>query len=238
MALATQLRPTDRPVVVFDFDGTVCLGDGPVLAYAQEAFAGMPADAADAAQEAFERWMSGDRAAAPDAPDAYVALAAIARPVLGEDLHLAYLASRERLRRDPLGIHPPEGLGALLDDLGAEGCARVLLTNSPAVGMEEALDALGVRDRFDQIVIQGRKRRLMEHHLLTVLGGQDPRRLVSVGDNLVNDVSPALRIGARGLLITGAWGSSDVTGTVHGAQLAPTLAEHAPALRDFAQMHC
>ncbi|WP_165831817.1 HAD family hydrolase [Brachybacterium endophyticum] len=230
--LATAARPVRRPVVVFDFDGTVCLGEGPVLAYAEAACDRMePADA-ERVRAGFQDWLQGD--AAEQHGDAYVALAALARPILGEQLSEAYLDSRRRLVEEDLGVHPPEGLTQLLDDLEAADCERVLLTNAPATGMEHTLAHLGVRTRFDQIVVSARKPSRMPTHLRTLLADQPPHRLASIGDNWTNDVAPAVELGALGLLVTGAWGSSALPPEADAALRAPQLADLAPTLRSFA----
>lgn len=230
--LATALHPAGGPVVLFDFDGTVCLGDGPVLAYAEAAFARMdPSDAAPL-RSRFEDWMAGR--SDDHHSDAYVALAALARPFLGSGLSEAYLDSRLRLVHDDLGVRPPEGLIDLLDELAEAGIGRALLTNSPAVGMDETLAHLGVRERFDQIVVGAKKPYRMPVHLRALLGDEPEHHLVSIGDNWRNDVAPAVAIGAVGMLITGAWGDSALPPEALAAQRGDQLSDLLPSLRRFA----
>jgi FMN phosphatase YigB (HAD superfamily) len=231
-SLSTAARPSTRPVVLFDFDGTVCLGDGPVLAYAEAAYTRMEAAEAERVRVEFEAWMRGES----DGPyhDAYGAIAGLARPVIGDRMSEAYMDSRRRLVEDDLGVRPPEGLHDLLDVLAEADCERVLLTNSPAVGMPETLEHLGVDHRFEQIVVSGHKPKRMQEHIRTLLGDQPAHRLASVGDNARNDVVPALELGARGFLITGSWGSVSAAARTEGAVLGHSLAELVPALRTFA----
>ncbi|UQN30943.1 HAD family hydrolase [Brachybacterium kimchii] len=230
--LSTSLHPAGGPVVVFDFDGTVCLGDGPVLAYAEAACARMQADDARSVRSRFEDWMAGR--SSDHHADAYVALAALARPILGAELSEAYLDSRRRLVHDDLGVRPPEGLLDLLDELSEAGVRRALLTNSPAVGMDETLVHLGVRGRFDQIVVGAKKPSRMPEHLRAVLGDEPAHHLVSIGDNWRNDVAPAVDLGAVGMLITGAWGDSALPPQALAVQRGHQLSELLPALRRFA----
>lgn len=218
--------------MLFDFDGTVCLGDGPVLAYAEAAYERMDEADATRVRHAFESWMRGEGEGTYH--DAYGALAGLARPVLGDELSEAYMDSRRRLVHDDLGVRPPEGLHELLDALGAAGCERVLLTNSPAVGMAETLEHLGVAGRFEQTVVSGHKPHRMQEHIRALLGTQPPRRLASIGDNLRNDVAPALDLGAYGFLITGSWGSVSASAREEGAVTGHSLADLAPAVVDFA----
>jgi phosphoglycolate phosphatase-like HAD superfamily hydrolase len=230
--LSTSLHPAGGPVVLFDFDGTVCLGDGPVLAYAESAFARMGRDDAREIRSRFEDWMAGR--SSDHHADAYVALAAFARPVLGPELSEAYLDSRHRLVHDDLGVRPPEGLHDLLDELAEAGVQRALLTNSPAVGMDETLAHLGVRARFDQIVVGAKKPTRMPEHLRALLGDEPAHHLVSIGDNWRNDVAPAVEIGAVGMLITGAWGDSMLPPQAHDAHRGHRLSDLLPSLRRFA----
>src|SRR5688500_20288004 len=70
------------PVLVFDFDGTVCLGDGPVRAYAEEAVRGLADDVATAVLNGLAAHLDG----APDGhPDGYSAVAALAAPYVTPD---------------------------------------------------------------------------------------------------------------------------------------------------------
>jgi FMN phosphatase YigB (HAD superfamily) len=221
-------RPSARPIVVLDFDGTVCLGDGPALAYAEAAFAALPADEGARAHRDLAAWMNGTGTG--DHADSYGAIHALAQGITPDQRREAYQASRRRLVHDDLGVTTPDGLAQLLDDLAEHDVERVLLTNSPAVGLGETLERLDLIGRFDQVVVEGHKGSRMRAHLTTLLGDQDPRRLVSVGDHWKNDVGPAVEIGAVGMLITGSWGARDQN-TYPGAISASALADLIPLLR-------
>jgi len=188
--LTTTPVPSTRPVLLLDFDGTVCLGDGPVLAYAEEAFAQLPAALrADADRRVAAYLAHTPQDGDDEAADAYSLVLQIAGSHIGADaLSAAYLASRKRLETDDLGIHPPEGLHESLQELGPQ-VTRVLMTNSPELGLERALETLGVAGLLDQVVCSAAKPVALARHVGVLLGGQSPHRLLSVGDHWTNDIA-------------------------------------------------
>lgn len=185
------------PVILLDFDGTLCLGDGPVLAYAEAALAGVgAADAADAAEvrrtladflggRLGARWVDGYEAVA-DLLSELVDPATLAR---------AYAESRRALSLGDIDVHAPAGVHAFLD--GLEGVAeRVLLTNAPLSGVAETLDRLGLTSRLDRILPEAHKPAGWSAALPDALAGRPARLAVSVGDVFRNDLEPLLPTGA------------------------------------------
>lgn len=197
---STQAAACPGPVVVFDFDGTVALGDGPVQAYADAAFALLEPTEIPAARATFSRVLDGEDLRWPDP---YAAVAALCSAVDADALQRAYLTSREALATTGLGVRAPEGLAEALDRWRGR-CSRVLLTNSPATGTGEALQHLDLADRFDQIIVDGGKPVGLAPLLTTLLDGQPPHRLVSIGDHWPNDIAAALELGCVGLHVTHA----------------------------------
>ena len=102
------------PILVFDFDGTVCLGDGPVWAYADEALRGVDDEVAAHLAAQLRRHLDGAPGHPDGHPDGYAAVAALAGPYVSpEDLQKAYLASREALAGAVLDITAPGGRRAV-----------------------------------------------------------------------------------------------------------------------------
>ncbi|MCU1528508.1 MAG: hypothetical protein JWP75_2271 [Frondihabitans sp.] len=213
-------------LLILDFDGTVCLGDGPVLSYARhldEALAlSDPAHAGTIVFDTVARFLEGPTSVerADDVPadlaaelervvgsaDGYAAAAALARSrgILSDDLAGAYEASRAELADGGLRTWAPTGLRALLDGLPDE-VGVVLVTNASVTGLGSQLARLGLDGSFDEIVTDAHKpsgmaavlERLRTEHSLA----DHPERLFSVGDIWRNDLEPAAAQGSVTALI-------------------------------------
>ncbi len=244
-----------RPAaLLLDFDGTVCVGDGPVRAYAEAVVTAVldaaTTDADRAAGRALdEELRQGLEAyldtaavdAGTDAPpgaagsiaappvDGYAAVAALAaRYATPAQLDAAYTASRAALAASGLGVAAPEGLIDLLDELGPE-VERVLVTNAPARGVTETLARLGLADVLDDVVTEAAKPAGWDRILPAYLAGQPSAAVLAVGDVWRNDVEPPLAAGCATALID-RFGHRP--GPAHVA--ARTLEELYPAIREWA----
>ena len=210
-----------RPTIIFDFDGTIALGDGPVLAYAQQAadVIGAPDGFVDGIRAALA---AGD----PDSLDGYDAVRRAAEQ-LGADaeaLGRAYLASRAQLGTPAAEITAPAGLADFLADAAAHA-ERVLVTNAPGIRLDEALGALGLAGLFDRIVSGAGK----PDGLDVVLDAlPDGARVLSVGDIWVNDLAPVHRRGGATALV-GDFPDAAADPTFRAADLTVLL----PQLRDW-----
>lgn len=185
---------TGPRVLVLDFDGTVCLGDGPVWAYADAILPHLDERLARQVTDGLLAYLE-DHPGAGTYADGYGAIAALAGPhVPAEVLEAAYQASRTALAGGGLDIHAPEGLVELLDRLRPEVRA-VVVTNAPTTGLPEALDALGLAGSVDGVIPSAGKPAGSAEVLGRLLAGADPVSLMSVGDIWVNDIAPALELG-------------------------------------------
>jgi phosphoglycolate phosphatase-like HAD superfamily hydrolase len=212
-----------RPVLVFDFDGTVALGDGPLLAYARAA-AERGADA-DGLVEAV-----ADRLAAPEAGvvDGYdvVRREALARGIAETALAEAYTASRAHLGGPAAPVAAAAGLAAFLADAPAE---RILVTNAPRTRLDEALEALGLAGLFDRVVTDAAKPEGLER-LLDALAPD--AAVLAVGDVWRNDLAP---VAARGHATALVGGFPDPAATP--TYRAESLEELLPALSEWLRDH-
>ncbi|MGO1770697.1 MAG: HAD family hydrolase [Microbacterium sp.] len=191
-----------RRTLILDFDGTVCVGDGPVRAYAR-AVAGRHPSLADL-EERVARFCTGDAAAEFDgALDGYLAVAHAAgrAGVSMTALQEAFLGARRELAETGLETTTPAGLPQLIDELRSSGARVLLVTNAPAAGIDRMLVHLGLDGRFDSVVAEAGKPDGLGP-ILDDLGHAVTRESVlSIGDIFVNDLSvPALR-GASTALI-------------------------------------
>ena len=184
-----------HPVLIFDFDGTVALGEGPVLAYANAVMrrAGLaPAFVDEIAQRLAHAESEGG------AVDGYdlVRVRAEHVGVDADTLAGAYLDSRALLGTAAAAVVAPAGLVDLLEETTAE---RILLTNAPAVRLTETLAGLGLEGRFDRIVTDAGKPDGFDA-LLDEIGD---RPVLSVGDIWRNDLAPAHARGHATALVGG-----------------------------------
>src|SRR6185312_323865 len=117
-------------VLVLDFDGTVCLGDGPVWAYADAILQHLDERLAQQVSDGLLAYLE-DHPGAGTYVDGYGAIAALAGPhVPAGVLQEAYAASRLALAEGRLDIHAPAGLVELLDRL-RPSVRAVVMTNAP-----------------------------------------------------------------------------------------------------------
>lgn len=197
-----------RPILVLDFDGTVCLGDDPVLLYADEVARRVPEPHSTAIRCGVRDFLGQSGSIdLPGVDDGYHAVAALAEPS-GIDqtaADAAYAASRSRIEAGQAHIYAPVGLDALLTDLRTLGVYVVLVTNSPLIGIAEWLESVGLIHRIDQVIPDAGKPSQMAAILGDLLtrgfATHRPELLLSVGDVWANDVQPALDLGCVGLYI-------------------------------------
>lgn len=189
-----------RPVLLFDFDGTVSLGHGPVLAYARliAEKAGHPSIAQDA-----EALLNSDNVGS--ARDGYHLVRTLAAEldVPEETCQEAYMASRKNLA--DTGITAPEGLAEFLASYPGRA---ILATNSPEVGLSAALHTLGLDRSFDTVYTRVGKPEGLTRILDTDLADTDPTRLISFGDIWEFDLAPVAAVGGRTVLVDSPFSTS------------------------------
>jgi FMN phosphatase YigB (HAD superfamily) len=175
-----------RRVVVLDFDGTVAVGDEPVLAYLR----GVASDSAD---DLFAAWA----ATGEGYRDGYALVAdwATRHGVEEAARSAAYAASRAALHSGDAVVTAPVGLADLLRSRPSD-VRCVLVTNAPVGGIEPVLERLAVAGLLDDLIGDARKPAGLPAILAALLGDLPPDRLLSVGDVWRNDLEPAAAIGA------------------------------------------
>lgn len=185
---------TDRVTLVLDFDGTVCLGDGLVWAYADGVLPHLSPEVARGVSDALTAYLGGHPLAEGYA-DGYTAIAALAGPhVEPPVLSAAYADSRRALADAGLDVHAPDGLADLLESL-ANRVRSVVVTNAPSTGLDAAMDRLGLAGVIDDVICSAGKPEHAAEVLQRLLDGAPAPTLMSVGDIWVNDIAPALELG-------------------------------------------
>ena len=193
-----------RPVLLLDFDGTVCVGDGPVWAYAEALITDLLDEAGAGIDESIRAQLGAFLDGAPEAPaylDGYAAVAALAQDhVSAEQLQKAYQTSRRALADGGITVSTPPGLAAFLHTIGPRA-ERVLVTNAPADGVAETLTALGLRNAIDRIVTDAGKPAGWAGLLEPTLATRPASHVMAVGDIWGNDVAEPLAAGCATALI-------------------------------------
>ena len=207
---ASHRKNSVNSILLFDFDGTIALGDGPVLAYAQQV-ANRLGDDGSLLDDVRALIATADEEAL-DGYDAVRRLAEI-RGADGRLLSAAYLASREQLATPDAPIAVPDGLVDFLASVDAE---RILVTNAPAIRIVDALETLGLGSLFDRIVTGAGKPAGLET-LLAAL--PEDARVLSIGDIWHNDLAPAHARGHATALI-GGFSDPEATPTFRAAEFS------------------
>lgn len=225
-------------VLVLDFDGTVCLGDEPMLRYAHEVARVAGEAGPGIVQRVTEFLLDGDHREEPAlarAQDGYQVAARLgwAAGASREDLQQAYQLSRVPLHAGEVAVHAPEGLAELLAELAGR-IRIVLVTNAPDAGLHRVLDRLGLGGSFHEVHGDAGKPEGMTPILTGLLQqhgiADQPQRLLSIGDIWRNDLEPAQALGARTALVD-RWGR----GGGQPDARAATLEQLYPFIRDWAR---
>ncbi|OCG72649.1 HAD family hydrolase [Microbacterium sediminis] len=211
--------------VVFDFDGTLAVGNGAVLAYARE----VARRAGTGFLERVERTLAAfDDGLEDRFRDGYDIVGILGRDagIAPDELQDAYLASRAALGGPDAPVDMAPGLDELLAALPAS-TRVVLATNAPALGVEPLLDAWGVRARIDALHYDTGKPAGLTPIIRDALA-LGP--VLSVGDIVENDLAPAAALGADTALVGATAAESAAAVTMRAA----TLAELAPQILAWA----
>ncbi|MGW9022003.1 HAD family hydrolase [Leucobacter chromiiresistens] len=204
------------PSIVFDFDGTLAIGHGPVRAYAVCVAEAAPVASGFVARVDAElaRYDSGESAYR----DGYDIVGSLgeAAGASGDALRAAYARSRARLGTDLAVVHTIDGLDAALEALG-RSARLVLATNAPETGVDAVLDAWGVRSRFDELHFTVGKPAGLEP-LIDRLIADGP--VLAIGDIYAFDLAPAAARGADTALVGATAEASAAPVTMRGRSLA------------------
>ncbi|OFL59800.1 hypothetical protein HMPREF2760_12320 [Corynebacterium sp. HMSC065D07] len=180
------------PVLLFDFDGTVSLGHGPVLAYARHIG---EATGNHSIPHTAEHMLSTNDASLVHYRDGYDLVRSLATDCDApeDSCQQAYMASRLNLA--DTGITAPEGLAEFL---GSYPGRVVLATNSPETGLAEALKVLGLSNSFDAIYTRVGK----PDGLTRILESDFPDSpIIAFGDIWDFDLAPVAARGGHTVLL-------------------------------------
>ena len=208
-----------QPSIVFDFDGTLAIGHGPVRAYAQQLAAVAGDDFMQAVDAALAAYDAGDRSYR----DGYHVVGSLAteRGIDAAALQLAYTESRALLGTAAAPVDTIPELDDFLATLA--GSARLFLaTNAPATGIDRVLESWGVTDRFAELHFAiGKPAGLTR--LIEPL--RETGSVLAIGDIAEFDLAPAAALAADTALVGATAATSEFPATMRGATLASLRAE-------------
>ncbi|WP_433747675.1 HAD family hydrolase [Falsibacillus pallidus] len=118
--------------------------------------------------------------------------------------HQSFLQTREYMMTDDFQMEEIQGFKDALQSL-SQSKKLVLFTNSPQKDSEVIVTKLGFLDYFDYKIFEGRKpvkteaalRKISDHY------GVPFSQILSVGDNAINEIYPARKLGCQTILIDG-----------------------------------
>jgi FMN phosphatase YigB (HAD superfamily) len=110
----------------------------------------------------------------------------------------AFMATRAYMAGDAFRLYLPDGMDECLHSLRARGLKLIAMSNSPVESVHDVFDELGIRQYFSVVMGDSGKPVGLKNWFSDIDG---PDLVLSVGDNYVNDIEPALKAGAEALYI-------------------------------------
>jgi FMN phosphatase YigB (HAD superfamily) len=225
--------------LLFDFDGTLYVGDLPILSHARHCADQLSvADAItliDNLRLFLEGKSVGDRfvdlTTARDGLEAVEILGAAAGLSI-EQIGDAYRSSRRDLAASAFAMDAPAGLLELLTEL--PGAYVLVVTNADPTGVQDVIDSIELAPYVDQLITAAGKPDSMPAvigaALQRIAAPGRPERLMVVGDRWDTDLTDAHRLGAATALVD-RFGRGEGTPTLRAADLAGLV----PGIRDWAE---
>ncbi|WP_216828766.1 HAD family hydrolase [Alkalihalobacterium elongatum] len=120
-----------------------------------------------------------------------------------EDCYSSYLATKEFMVTEDFELKAIPGLREWILQLQAEGKVTVLVTNSDKEDVLRLLKELDLNDVFSHIVSSARKPSYTLEIFKHLIYQYDVKEemTVSIGDNFINEIAPALLLGMKGIYI-------------------------------------
>jgi phosphoglycolate phosphatase-like HAD superfamily hydrolase len=231
--------------LIFDFDGTLYVGDLPILAYARHCAEQLTDQSATDLIDGIRFFLEGKSAGnrridLSDAEDGYQAVEVLASALGLTDpqVRQAYRLARADLAASAFALEAPEGLVALLDQLrGADqrhGVHIAVVTNAAALGVGEVLAAIELAGLIDEVIIDAGKPAGMPDIIAATLRRIDavdtPDRLMVVGDRWADDLADAHRARAVTAMVD-RFSRGDGEPALRAADLVGLI----PGIRQWAQ---
>ncbi|GGF15603.1 hypothetical protein GCM10010954_12810 [Halobacillus andaensis] len=119
-----------------------------------------------------------------------------------KDCYESYVQTKDFMVSDQFALTKTRGLKRMLGKWKQDK-TLILLTNSESYDVVKLLDELQLNNIFDEIIVSAQKPSLTKKHFTRILQEYElfPEEVVSVGDNFMNEIAPALILNMKALLI-------------------------------------
>ncbi|POB09913.1 HAD family hydrolase [Sulfobacillus sp. hq2] len=186
-----------KPLMIFDFDGTLYRGDEPYLYYARRVADWLdPKTANDYLRRVQAHIAGSDMVPAADNWEAVVRLMEpFGQRLTPEQWQQAFMDTRRYMLSGECPLEVPQGLAEFLQD--ARGRATlVMASNSPYEAAVPLLEQMHLDHAFDVIRSEANKPAGLVATVREVMGPRyDPSRVLSIGDHYINDIAPGVQEG-------------------------------------------
>lgn len=183
------------PLIIFDFDGTLYHGDDPFRFYACVVARTMSDLDRTTYLEQLDRHLGGTRNVV--AGDNWEAVVQLAQPYL-VDQNLwqdAFMETRQYMMSDKCELFVSEPLREFLKTMKGR-MPLLCASNSPDEAALPLMERLGLLHLFDRVQPAAQKPDGLIAVVESFLGSTPPpETILSVGDNYINDIQPALMAG-------------------------------------------
>ncbi|CDQ21049.1 phosphoglycolate phosphatase [Halobacillus karajensis] len=119
-----------------------------------------------------------------------------------EEARECYDQTKEYMTTEAFEMSKTKGLKAALEQWRKEKLL-ILLTNSESQDVENILDRIGLTNLFHHTIPSAYKPQKTALHYESILKRHqlEPSQIVSIGDNILNEIAPALRKGMKAVLV-------------------------------------
>lgn len=120
----------------------------------------------------------------------------------GEDTYDAFLRTRDYMMTDSYDIEPIKGLAEIIKSI-KEKVDIVLMTNSPEPDSMVIIEKLGLDGVFPTRIFNAKKpvKTLERFSSICSQFNVDPTNILSIGDNLLNEITPIRKLGGKTIFI-------------------------------------
>ncbi|MEK5176540.1 HAD family hydrolase [Heyndrickxia sp. FSL W8-0496] len=160
--------------------------------------------------------------------------AAIARHygITNQDAECSFIETREYMMSPRFQMREVPDFKQVLKQLAIHS-KLILLTNSPKRDSEVLLSKLGFQHLFDKKIFDGKKPMKTKEHIKMIKESYlvEYNQILSIGDNVINEISPAKELGCQTILID----SHGISAPSQADRIVQNLTELVDILKQISQ---